>query len=178
MASLAAVLDAAMEIPPCRSARWAALALPENTNPGRPTVPRSRRREDGADPSARTIIEETEPFVGGRVDRRKAPGKVEAEAESHMPDREIVDGIWNYLPPDLAEDADRTRHVPGGGDEHPHLAGFGLHQGLGEPRVVVGVARVALDDDALARDPGSVEERPHPIAFALMRPRQAPAAAG
>jgi hypothetical protein len=71
----------------------------------------------------------------------------------------VVDRVSLGIEADGPETADAARHMHGGGDEKPALAGLRPDHCACEQRVLAGVARAVLHDEALRLDAGEAEKR-------------------
>jgi len=101
-------------------------------------------------------------YSGGNA-RLVLTGGIEADyaidlLESLGVARAPVDRVGFDRETGAAKNADRTRHVIGRGDEQPALARLGLGDLLAELGVLDRVARLALGDDARARDTEALEQ--------------------
>src|SRR6202012_4019352 len=99
-----------------------------------------RARKQRAGPSRKPVRHESEPFADGDVRTYQPVGGKLGEGESVGAAPDVpVDRIGRDRKADLAEQADRTRHVIGRGYQQPALAGLRIGQLLAEHGVLVSV---------------------------------------
>ena len=84
--------------------------------------------------------------------------KVRFEGRIGRPARAPVDRIGFDRESGAAEDPDRARHVIGGRDQEPALAGLGRDHALGEGGVLLGVAGFPFQLDAAFRDTKALKQ--------------------
>src|SRR5579862_6689518 len=77
----------------------------------------------------------------------------------------VSDRPGNDGPAGSAEDADGARHMRGRGDKKPNLARLRVDEPLAEDRVIVSVARLALEDHAPLVDSQIGEQRRGGVRF-------------